>query len=391
MLDGLACLLAPKIEDLTEAPALGLPEPSQHPELLDRARQTWAELAAIPWQPRSDRSAYDVLLGMTCRDLITREADQHPDTAGRTPNYERFPAFQEVTVPGAEGVVLTGRRSTGAPGSPVVIVVHGLYDSHTSRYVVELAEVLRRWGFHVLALDLRDHGRLRGKAPPTAVGLHEGRDLFAAACALSEAEGVSVGILGCSFGGHCAVRAAHEATLAGRPDVLRGGVLALSAPLDVQEAVAALDDVSRLPQPHGFKQRLIARNFHATLRRHLLIRIREHGPYGHPVDDIEGYIRDVVLPAYPQDPALVGSFLGAARCTQPDVIPRLAVPVALLHAVDDMLVPIRHLRLARDLGQSNPHVYARELPSGGHMGFGVVDAQGTMRVMATFFGRLRDG
>lgn len=391
MLTWLACLLAPRIQDLTAAPDVELPDPSRHAELLDRVRQTSAEMQEIPWQPRTDLSAYDALIGLACRDLVTREADQHPDTAGRTPNYAAFPAFQEVSIPGADGVVLQGRRSTGAPGTPVVIVVHGLYDSHTSRYVVELAEVLRRWGFHVLALDLRDHGRLRGRPPPCAMGLHEGRDLFAAASALSQAEGVSVGILGLSFGGHCAVRAAHEATLAGRPEVLRGGVLALSAPLDAQEAVAAIDEPSRLPRPQGLKQRLIARSVHATLRRHLLIRIHEHGPFGHPVDDLETYIRDVVLPAYPKDPALVGAFLAAARSAQPAVMSKLAVPVAILHAADDPLVPIHHLRLSRALAKDNPFVYTRELPTGGHMGFATFDPQATLHLMGTFFGRLRDG
>lgn len=391
MLTWLACLVAPKVQDLTEAPAVDLPDPSPQAALLERARQTWGELAAIPWQPRAGLDAYDLMLGLACRDIVTREADQHPDTAGRTPNYERFPAFQEVSVPGADGVTLTGRRSTGAPGTPVVIVVHGLYDSHTSLYIVELAEVLRRWGFHVLALDLRDHGRLRGRPPPSALGVHEGRDLFAAATALSEAEGVSVGILGISFGGHCAVRAAYEATLAGRPEVLRGGVLALSAPLDAQAGVAAIDDPSRLPRPHRLKQRLILRSFLKTLHRHLLLHIREHGPFGHPVEDLETYIRDVVLPAYPKEPALVGAYLGAARSAQPDVISKLAVPVAVVHAADDPIVPIQHLRLTATLGKDNPFVFTRELPSGGHMGFATLDPRALMLMLATFFGRLRDG
>src|SRR6185436_4487548 len=87
MLTWLACLVAPKLQDLTEAPAVDLPEPSPHAELLERARQAWTELAAIPWQPRAGLDAYDIMLGVACRDIVTREADQHPDTAGRTPNY----------------------------------------------------------------------------------------------------------------------------------------------------------------------------------------------------------------------------------------------------------------------------------------------------------------
>ncbi len=273
----------------------------------------------------------------------------------------------------------------------MVIVVHGLYDSHTSRYVVEYAEVLRRWGFHVFALDMRDHGRLRGSPPPPSLGLHEGRDLFAAAGTLGAAEGVSVGILGLSYGGQCAVRAAHEATLAGRPEVLRGGVLTISAPLNIHEAVLALDDKSRLPHARTFLSRMVMRELYRVFDRHLKIRIREHGALGHPCDDYEGYIRDFVLPAYPQAPGLVGSFLGLARCTQASVLGKVAVPLALLHSADDLLVPVRHVRQAAEAAAGNPMVLTRELPAGGHVGCGASDAAGTMRMLAAFFGRLRDG
>jgi len=250
---------------------------------------------------------------------------------------------------------------------------------------------LARMGFHVVALDLRDHGRLRGQSPPPSLGIHEGRDVLAAAMALSDKEGVSVGVLGISYGGHCAVRAAHEATQAGRTDALRGGVLALSAPLHIQEAICALDDTTRRPQPHGFMSKLISRNLDKTLDRHLHIRIREKGHLEHPVIDFESYIREIVLPAYPDAPNLVGALLGAARCTQPTVLGQLAVPVAVVHAADDFLVPVSHLKEAAREARDNPWVTTRELPAGGHAGFGAVDPAGTLGMLAAFFGTLRDG
>jgi predicted alpha/beta-fold hydrolase len=391
MLDWLACLFAPKIRDLHEAPPVALPEPRPEPEMLERVRVTFAELAELPFHPRAGLSAHDALMAMGCRDLVTREADQHPDTAGRTDNYAALPAFQEVAIPGSDGVSLTGRRSTGAPGAPVVIVVHGLYDSHTSRYVVEFSEVLRRWGFHVVALDMRDHGRLRGRPPVSSLGVAEGRDLFAAARALSAAEGVSVGILGISFGGQCAVRAAHEATQAGTPEVLRGGVLALSAPLDVPEAVAALDDPTRLPRPRGLKAWLIDRELRSVFVRHLRLRIAEHGPFESPCRDYRDYIREVLLPAEAHPPPSLEAWLEQASCARTEVLGAVAVPVGIVHAVDDMLVPVHHLRAAREAAAGNPFVATFELPAGGHAGFAVLDPAGTMSLLATFFGRLRDG
>lgn len=388
MLRWLACQLAPKIPDLTASPAPPLPEPGRAETLADRAREAAAALAAVPFRPRTDIDAHGALMALACRDLVTAEADQHPDTAGRTPNWAAHPEFQEVEIPGAGGVTLTGRQSVGPPGQPVVIVVHGLFDSHVSRYVVEHAVCLARMGFHAVALDMRDHGRLRGKKPPIALGVHEGKDLFAAAAALGDKEGVPVGILGLSFGGQCAVRAALEATKAGRPEVLRGGVLTLSAPLQIQEAICALDDRSRLPPAHGFKHKLVAREMFNVLQRHLQLRLHEQ-TLAHPADDFEGYIREVVLPAYPDLPNLVGAVLGAARCTQPSVLGAVKVPVAVVHAADDFLVPALHLREAKKAAGDNPFVTTRELPGGGHVSFGIADPAGTLGMLAAWFGTLR--
>jgi len=391
MLTWLACQLAPKVADLQQAMAPPLPEPSRHDALAERAREAGERLAAAPFRPRTDVDAWGAFMAMACRDLVTAEADQHPDTAGRTPNYAPYPEFQEVEIPGSGGVTLHGRHAPAAPGAPVIIVLHGLFDSHVSLYVVEYAVSLAALGFHVVALDLRDHGRLRGRGPPSSLGIHEGRDVFAAACALADKTGVSVGILGLSFGGQCAVRAAHEATLAGRPEVLRGGVLTLSAPLNVHEAVLALDDHDRLPRARRLRARLIERGAYKVFDRHLKLRIREKGALSHPVDDFEDYLREIVLPAYPELPNLVGSLLGVARSTQPSVLGKVALPVAIVHATDDFVVPVKHLRDAQAAAAGNPWVTTRELPAGGHVGFAALDPVGTLGMLGAWFGTLRDG
>ncbi len=298
MLSWLACQLAPPIPDLRDAVPPELPDPSPHDELRERAREVLAELATVPFGDRADANPYKVLLAMACRELVTREADQHPDTAGRTPNYAGMP-FEPLEIPAGDGVRLTGHHSIGAPGCPVLVVVHGLFDSHTSVYVVELAETIRRWGFHVVTLDLRDHGRLRGRPPQASLGRAEGADLFAAARTLSRAEGVSVGILGLSYGGHCAVRAAYEASVAGEAQVLRGGVMAVGAPLDIHEAVLAFDDRSRLPEPPTFWDRRIANGTFRQMVRHLRLRSAEKGHTPAAGSEYESFIRDVVIPAVP--------------------------------------------------------------------------------------------
>lgn len=391
MLDWFACLLAPRLPSLLDAPAPPLPDPHPAPELLARAAAAHAAARAAPFAPRGVTDPFKLLLGMGCRDLVTREADQNPDTAGRTPNYAGLP-FQPVEIPlGDDRPTLTGMRSTGAPGAPVVIVVHGLFDSHVTGYVVELAESLRRMGFHVLALDLRDHGRLRGKAPPPNLGPEEGRDLFLAARILARAEGVSVGILGLSYGAHCALHAAHAASVAGEPEVLRGGVLGVCGPYDIFEAMMAFEDTSRLPRPPGFMARRISAGLHSTLRRHLNMRFRERGLTPHANEPYGDYVRQVLLPAHGKPQGLAGSFLSDARSALPEVAGKVGVPTLLLHTADDPMVPLLHARKAAKAAKDNPWVAVRELPGGGHVGLAAVDPAGTLAILAAWFGTLRDG
>ncbi len=391
MLTWLACRLAPALTPLTEAPPCPPPEPHPAPDPATRATAVLAEMEGLPFNPAGRCSPERYLLGMGCSDLTTREADQNPDTAGRTPKYESLGGFEPVEIPGHAGVILRGHHSVGPPGQPVVIVVHGMNDSHVTSYVVEHSEVLRRMGFHVFALDMRDHGLLRGSGPPLSMGFHEGKDLFAAARTLSRREGVSVGILGISLGGQCAVRAAHEATEAGEPEVLRGGVATVCAPLNVHEAVNGLDDPSRLRRGETLFDRMIMKGTHDELRRHLRLRAVERDPRGPACRNFESYIRRAVLPAYPGVPPMMGAFLGMARCTQESVLGAVAVPTFILHSEDDPLVSVIHAEQAATAAAGNPLVGVRIVPKGGHVALGYEDPQGYLGMITHWFGRLADG
>jgi len=392
MLDQLACLFAPRLPDLTDWPAPLLPLPTQEPELVDRAQAVFSALDQLAFNGADrETNPYKLLLGLGCRDPITREADQLPGRAGRAPHYERLGAYATVGIPIRDGFTLRGHHSMGPPGAPIVIVVHGIFDSHVSPYVVELAEVLRRWGFHVFALDLRDHGLARGEPPPPSLGIEEGRDLLAAAKALGRGEGVSVGLLGLSYGGHCVVRAAHEASRTDQAHLLRGGVMAVGAPLDVARGAAAFDDGSLLPQPQGLVDRAMFWGVMRTVKQHLVQRLAEQGKTA-GADRVYGqYIREVILPAYPELPQDPDRFLAQATCATPEVMAELAVPTALIHPVDDPLVPVQHMRSALAAAAGNPLVHGVELPLGGHVGLSAVDPASTLELLAAFFGRLRDG
>lgn len=388
MLAWFVCRFAPRLRPLLGVPTPELPEPAEQDDLRERAAAVLAALDGLVLRPEGELDPFRLIFGMGCEDLAGREADQDPTLAGGGRTWAPFGAFQPVEIPVGDGLSLPGRHSVGPPGAPVVIVVHGLFDSHASAYVVPYAEALRRMGFHVVALDMRDHGRLRGKGRVTTLGLHEGRDLLEAARVLGDAEGVSVGILGLSFGGVCAVRAAHEASKAGRPELLRGGVLTIGAPLDMQELVGAFDDPSRLPRPSSLTARLVRRGVLSTLRRHLALRVPPGTSVSRAGHDAESYVREVVLPACPDAPPLVGSFLGLVRCTQKSVLGTLGVPTAIVHSTNDPLVPVLHARRARDAAGDNPCVRVLELPEGGHVALQHVDPAYTQELLATFFGGL---
>jgi len=392
MLAWLSCLMAPKATDLRSVEAPALPDPSSASERAERAAEAFAAVRAVEFRPRGERSAYRHLWAMGCADLVTREADQDPDTAGRTPNYEAMgTGFEPVEIRVDHELTLTGHHAAGAPGAPVVLLVHGLFDSHVTSYVVAWAEVLRRWGFHAVALDMRDHGRLRGRKPGMSLGLFEGRDLLAAARSFAEKEGVSVGILGLSYGGHCAVRAAYEASRAGCPEVLRGGVLAMCAPLNVHEAVLALDDPeARLPHPEGVLDRCVMRGLWRNFARHRDLRVRELGRLEYRIRSHGEYIRTAILTDYPDEPGLLGAFLGKARSAQPAVMSSLEVPTMLVHSKDDPLVPAFHTAEAMVAAQKNPWVDARLVDAGGHLALPQEDARGTLEIVGRFFGMLRD-
>jgi len=392
MLEQLACLLAPRLPDLAAAPAPPLPNPCREPDLTDRARAVFDALDRISFNGAGrETNPYKLLLALGCRDMVTRAADQVPGRAGMAPNYDLIGGFTTLGIPLGNGVTMRGHHSQGPPGTPIIIIVHGLFDSHVSGYVVELAEVLRRYGFHVVALDLRDHGLSRGIPPPPSLGLEEGRDLLAAARALSRGEGVSVGMLGLSYGGHCVVRAAYEAGRTGQADLLRGGVMAVGAPFDVAAGTKAMDDGSHLPRPKSLFERAVFWGVLRTVNRQLAGRMAEHGLSAGRRDRYAQYIREVILPAYPDGPSDLDSLVQAASCARPEVMARLAVPTALVHPVDDPLVPVEHMRRALAAAQGNPLVHGLELPLGGHVGLAAADPRSTMELLAEFFGRLRDG
>jgi predicted alpha/beta-fold hydrolase len=126
-----------------------------------------------------------------------------------------------------------------AESRPIVIVVHGLFDSKLSRYVWITADLLRREGFGVLAPDMRWHGCLLARAWLPTLGIREGGDLVAwAAWLRREHPGHPIGLVGFSIGGLAVLHALGEPEAA---DVFDAGVIAVSPAAALPRTAAALD------------------------------------------------------------------------------------------------------------------------------------------------------
>jgi pimeloyl-ACP methyl ester carboxylesterase len=158
---------------------------------------------------------------------------QDPNPLGTRPALFRtkeYPyTFTRITFSSLDGTPLVGRWSGQRYPRPGVVLVHGFTQGKDHKFIVELADLLSRNGWSVLAFDLRDHGETRGgsKAPFTN-GWKEADDILAAVRALrAESKATSISVVAFSFGGRGLVKAMARDT----GDIAAG--IAVSAPLGI--------------------------------------------------------------------------------------------------------------------------------------------------------------
>lgn len=163
--------------------------------------------------------------------------DGHPLTGD-----ERCDESGHPTGPDAKTFCMFGRLALRPHESaPLVIVVHGMFDSSAQTYVRRIGTTLFAAGYSTLLVDMRDHGDTFRGAPkiPTTLGMFEGRDLLTVARQVRGAcaEHVSsIGAVGVSGGGLDVISAYAEDGRAGDTQ-LDGGAVALSPLLDVEMTV----------------------------------------------------------------------------------------------------------------------------------------------------------
>jgi predicted alpha/beta-fold hydrolase len=275
----------------------------------------------------------------------------------------RYPdPFRRWIVPGADGVPIAATVAV-RPRAPAIVVVPGAMTTRGSAYVRRVAVRLWRAGFTVAAIDLRGFGGTGMlSAAPSSLGFKEGEDVVAVDEWLHGLGAPSVGALGFSLGGAAVLCGARAASLLGRG--LEGGVLALAPPTD---ALAALVRVSRRPAPWDplFPTWLTLRA--ATGARSPLA------------------VATVAIPSY------YGLDVEAAarRSSAVSFADALDVPVLVLHAEDDVVVPVAHARALAEAAAANPMVQVMTTSWGGHAAFDALDPVWMQSVEIAWFGSLR--
>lgn len=221
-------------------------------------------------------------------------------------------------------------RHEGEPPRPVLVVLHGLTGCADADNVMATAAKGHAAGFDVVRVDLRN--TQADDAPSLGVG-HAGRseDLRATLRHVAEeAPEAPVAVIGFSLGGNIALKALGE--YGDEPPVTLLGAATVSAPIDLNDACAAIDER---------RENWIYRTYflRRLARRYLAARAQRPDLF-HPidVDSIRG-IRDwddaVVAP--------LGGFADAgdyyARSSSLNVIGDIRVATLLVHAQDDPFIP----------------------------------------------------
>lgn len=249
-------------------------------------------------------------------------------------------------------------RQPLSPGAPLAILLHGLSGSADSHYVHGLGAKLFARGFAVARMNVRNCGGSEGLTPTLYCTAQSG-DVAACARGLRELCGAdSVHICGFSMGGNMVLKFAGESAQQAPPWLT--SVAAVSPALDPAAAQVALDEVGS----NEVYRRHFLRDMLALLRRKQARFPERFDCRG--LERVETFLE--------WDERVTAPHFGYAdardfyrRAASRPLIPRIAVPLCVVHAQDDPFVPFQPWRdgKLRPIGRFELH--APEF--GGHCGF----------------------
>ncbi|MHB8893828.1 MAG: alpha/beta hydrolase family protein [Candidatus Geothermincolia bacterium] len=281
-------------------------------------------------------------------------------------------AFEPVMLESQDGTPVCGHLAMQPDKTqrPALVLVSGSYASKNSGWLLSLAlKAYYAWGFHVLALDLRNLGDSgRFSEAPTSWGYRESDDILAAAEYLETVDHVStVGVCGVGMAGSAALIAAGRSRL-DRP--LSGGVVAVSACADASSRVERLSGTGALSTMTSLR-RLVERLL-------LLAKTLAGGP--RPFFNPRDYTREVSCQYYE-----IGETDLYRKASPVKIMSEIEVPCLLIHARDDMVAPVGDAHILLEAAGDNPMVSALIVPSGGHSLYGPATRGWLHKALETFF------
>lgn len=299
-----------------------------------------SHFASVPFDAPRARTGRDVLFDI--KQGLDFVAHNLPRAHRLLVRLNPYPEpWRALTLPTHDGQRLSAWYGPGRPGAPAVLFAPGTFQTKddTPRKARAL-DLWRRLGASVLILDLRGFGG--SHACPGTAGVHEARDLHAAADRLKAESGAERVVLwGESLGGAVSLLAG---TLPGA-EARFSRILAWSPFADVREA----STVANPKTPVG--RSLLGRTYRWLIRRRT----------GSEVRTFEEYL------------ALVADQLGmsvdelCAAASPAEHLTKLRVPAVVLHAEDDFVVPVDHARQFEAFAGERLAVHV--VPRGGHLDF----------------------
>lgn len=312
-------------------------------------RATVERLLAIPARPRKVTGAANWVNGA---QLFVDYLTTVPPRMHRwTSRLRRWPPpFRRVEFAARDGIRLVGQLGLAAGGAARdgLILLPGLYTSKDNpRIRARCIRILREWGLHVLALDLRGVGE--SERTYSTPGWKEAEDVVDAVAFFRRAAPVRrIHLYGESLAASAAILAASQEADQGRR-LLEGRILAMSPHAEASRIVELYGTAHPERTELGRDFVVVQRFFNGLLRLQ-----------GYKGGRFDAYVRDGAAHYGASFEEML------ARSSPGGCIDRLNVPLLVVHSRDDGLVPVSEADALARRAASNPNVAVWILPWGYH-------------------------
>jgi predicted alpha/beta-fold hydrolase len=247
------------------------------------------------------------------------------------------------------------RVPAATPDAPLVIICHGLEGSSRSGYVLGLALELTARGLGVVALNFRG---CSGELNRLARFYHSGEtgDLAHVVRRIAaERPRRALGLAGFSLGGNVVAKYLAERDV---PDEVRAAAV-VSVPFDLGLCCRAIDGPGFFP--FVYRERFLRRLRKKAVEKASRFPRKFDVPAIRAARTLRGFDDVVTAPLH----GFADAMDYYTRSSSGPLLARVNLPLFILHAEDDPLIPREAIPAERD----NPHLTWELHAAGGHVGF----------------------